>query len=173
MRCVNTDILGWRTHSNLQHSSVRLSSPLHPSPLLLPISLPLQKGCRLQSFWVKLHRHWTQTQKSLSLKATYSSLLKLIAADARVYSPWPCYLLAWHWGSVYLIWLLVPGHHAHRLDEGMPWIINASLDGLIQSVSLWSGFFTQFCIESRSQVTGHAIVMFPQVWIFCTIEAQT
>lgn len=59
-----------------------------------------------------------------------------------------------------LVGLLVSRHHAHGLDEGVPRVVYARLDGQVQSVSTGSGLITQLGINGRCEVTGHAVVVF-------------
>lgn len=48
-----------------------------------------------------------------------------------------------------LVRLLVTCHHAHSLDEGVPRVVHARLDGLVQCVTIGSGLITQLGIEGR------------------------
>lgn len=71
-----------------------------------------------------------------------------------------------------LVRLLVSCHHADGLDEGVPRVVHARLNGLIQRVTIWSGPITQLGIDGRRQATGHAVVVFAQVWVLRTEQIQ-
>lgn len=63
-----------------------------------------------------------------------------------------------------LIRLLVSCYHANSLDEGVPRVVHARLDGLVQCVTVGSGCITELGIDCRCEVAGHAVVVFAQVW---------
>lgn len=71
-----------------------------------------------------------------------------------------------------LIRLLVSCHHANGLDEGVPRVVHACLDGLVQCETIGSGPITQLSIDCRCEVTGHAVVVFAQVWELRTAQTQ-
>lgn len=71
-----------------------------------------------------------------------------------------------------LVGLLVSGHHADGLDEGVPGVVHARLDGLVQRVAVGSGLITQLGIDGGSQVTGHAVVVLAQVRVLRTVQIQ-
>lgn len=71
-----------------------------------------------------------------------------------------------------LVGLLVSCHHANSLDEGVPRVVHACLDGLVQRVTVGSGLITQLGIDGRCQVTCHAVVVFAQVRVLRTAQIQ-
>lgn len=71
-----------------------------------------------------------------------------------------------------LVGLLVSCHHANSLDEGMPGVVHARLDGLVQRVSVGGGLIAQLGINGRRQVAGHAVVVFAQVRVVRTAQIQ-
>lgn len=71
-----------------------------------------------------------------------------------------------------LVRLLVSCHHANSLDEGVPRVVHARLDGLVQCVTVGSGLITQLGIDGRCQVTCHAVVVFAQVRVLGTAISQ-
>lgn len=71
-----------------------------------------------------------------------------------------------------LVGLLVSCHHPDGLDEGVPRVVHACLDGLVQGVAIGSGLITQLGIDGRCQVTGHAVVVFAQVRVLRTVQIK-
>ena len=62
-----------------------------------------------------------------------------------------------------LIALLVPCHHAHSLDEGMPGVVHTSLNALVQGPAVRGQLVPQLAIDSWGQGTCHTVVVLPQV----------
>lgn len=71
-----------------------------------------------------------------------------------------------------LVRLLVSCHHTNSLDEWVPRVVHACLNGLVQRVPVGSGLITQLGIDGRCQVTGHAVVVFAQVRVLRTAQIQ-
>lgn len=65
--------------------------------------------------------------------------------------------------SSYLIALLVTGHTAHGLDEGMAGVVHPGLDALVQGPVVGGQLVPQFGVNGRRQSRGHAVVVLPQV----------
>lgn len=71
-----------------------------------------------------------------------------------------------------LVGLLVSCHHANSLDEGVPRVVHARLNGLVQRVPVGSGLIAQLGIDGGCQVSGHAVVVFAQVRVLRTAQIQ-
>lgn len=71
-----------------------------------------------------------------------------------------------------LVGLLVSCHHAHSLDEGVPWVVHARLDGLVQRVSAGSGLIAELGVDGGRQVACHAVVVFAQIRVLRTAQIQ-
>lgn len=71
-----------------------------------------------------------------------------------------------------LIGLLISCHHANSLDEGVPGVVHARLDGLVQCVPVGSDLIAQLGVNGRRQVTGHAVVVFAQVRVLRTAHRK-
>ncbi len=71
-----------------------------------------------------------------------------------------------------LVRLLVSCHQANSLDEGVPGVVHARLDGLVQCKTIGSGLITKFGIDGGCQVTRHAVVVVAQVRVLRTAQIQ-
>lgn len=74
--------------------------------------------------------------------------------------------------SSYLIGLFVPGHHAHRFDEGMAGVVHP-LDALVQGVPVGGHLVPEAGVDARRQALGHAVVVLAQVGVVSTAERGT
>ena len=72
-----------------------------------------------------------------------------------------------------LVGLLVSGHHAHGLDEGVSWIVHPGLDGLVQGPVVGGGFVPEVGVDGRGQRRGHAVVVLPQVREVSAVDGRT
>lgn len=71
-----------------------------------------------------------------------------------------------------LVGLLVSGHHADRLDEGVPGVVHARLDGLVQRVAAGRGLIAQLGVDGGRQVAGHAVVVLAQVGVLRAAQTK-
>lgn len=70
-----------------------------------------------------------------------------------------------------LIALLISGHHAHSLDEGVPRVVHPSLDALVQGPVIGGCLVPQAAVDGRGQRCCHAVVVLPQVRVVCTVDS--
>ena len=71
-----------------------------------------------------------------------------------------------------LVGLLVSRHHADGLDERVPRVVHAGLDGLVKRVAVGSSHIAQLGIDGRSQAAGHAVVVFAQVRVLRAVQTE-
>lgn len=67
--------------------------------------------------------------------------------------------------SSYLVGLLVPGHHAHCLDEGVARVVHPGLDALVQGVAIGGHLVPEAGVDAWRQALGHAVVVLAQVGV--------
>lgn len=75
--------------------------------------------------------------------------------------------------ATHLIGFFITSYDTHSLDEGVPRVVNASLNALVQGPAVWGCLVTEPGVDGRCQVAGHAVVVLPQVRVLSTVGGDT
>lgn len=73
---------------------------------------------------------------------------------------------------LHLIRFFISRDHAHCLNERVAWIVNPSLDALINGIAARGPLVPQFGINCWSEALSHAVVVFTKIRIVCTGERE-
>lgn len=60
-----------------------------------------------------------------------------------------------------------------QYSEGVPRVVNASLNALVQGPAIWGCLVTEPGVDGWRQVAGHAVVVLPQVGVLSTVGGDT